>query len=104
MVFYLGRFNKDWADEFYAEGLIVLTGKEKKEWDELAAKHADTNVTYYFGSNEGWEDATVSEILESWEFEELSDKDGAILKNHFPEGFGICPTPADLADRIDEED
>lgn len=52
---YLVEFDHNWADEFNVHGLAIMTP------DQYAAvlKYS-TNVTYNFGSNEGWENDDLS--------------------------------------------
>jgi hypothetical protein len=48
---YLVEFNENWADEFNVHGLAIMT----KDQYDLMLKHAGS-VSYYFGTNEGWDD------------------------------------------------
>lgn len=67
--YYLLKFSRDWADEFQAEGLAVVTNTdieliESVIYDENVR---DEYVWFYFGTNEGWEDEFT--YLELWEKE-----------------------------------
>lgn len=74
----LVKFSSDWADEFTVAGFKVI------EEDKLEAfkEAAELPHTWYFGTNEGFED----EIF-SYEYIKLSDIEHGIFRKLFPEAF-----------------
>ena len=52
----LVEFNKNWCDEFNIHGLAIMTAEKYRKIIQLA-----DNVTYFFGSNEGWENENFRE-------------------------------------------
>lgn len=96
--FYLLKFSRDWADEFQAEGLAVISGEHFDALDTLCNSEeiADEHVWFYFGTNEGWEDEfTYSEL---WNNEiskvEISSLQADFLSEHVLAGgstFGQFP-------------
>ncbi|ACH62027.1 hypothetical protein MYRNA_19 [Mycobacterium phage Myrna] len=66
-------FSRDWADEFNVDGFkVVDTMSEAAEYKQHFAKPR----TYYFGTNEGWEDEILDESIVVWE---ISDEEAATL-------------------------
>ncbi len=55
---YLVEFNHNWADECDVHGLAIM---DEKLYNTIL-KFAK-NATYYFGTNEGWEDEDLTEGL-----------------------------------------
>jgi len=89
----LVTFNADWADEFDVDGFYIY---EKDEWKKdveafkLACKHGNIKDSYYFGTNEGWEDFG-EEWLDNYSSEELTNEQVKTLSELFNHGFGIFP-------------
>ena len=66
-------FSRDWADEFNVYGLkVVDTMAEAAEFKAHFAKPR----TYYFGTNEGWEDEILDESIT---IAEISNQDANVL-------------------------
>lgn len=68
----LVQWSKDWADEFNTDGFIVTT---KTYWDKYFSKFLKLNsVSFYFGTNEGWEDEDPQEFARGYTVSKI-DKD-----------------------------
>ena len=87
----LAKFTMDWADEFYIKGMALLT---QEEMDFIIDNSNNVKeVTWYFGSNEGWENIPVCDFISNIEFSEISavaEKEllsfwGSRSFGHFPE-------------------
>ena len=66
-------FSRDWADEFNVYGFKVVDSMA--EAAEFKAHFAKPR-TYYFGTNEGWEDEILDESIT---ITEVSDHEAATL-------------------------
>lgn len=97
MNYYICNFRKDWADEFDVVGSDLFTEDQKKEFEDLIEKHSDEVVSIGFGTNEGWEDETVSEFADAYKFVEITEETYKELKSKFPNGFGIF---VDIGDHL----
>lgn len=104
----LVTFCSDWADEFTASGFAVY---DKQEWADLYDKliNFSGDVTWYFGTNEGWESENPVSFAKKYEVKDLTDVEEqtltALFGNKYDKhpNFGIFPDPNDFLDR-DEED
>lgn len=68
----LVNWSKDWADEFNTDGFIVTT---EKFWNRYLAKLLKLDsVSFYFGTNEGWEDEDPEEFARGYTVSKI-DKD-----------------------------
>jgi hypothetical protein len=97
-MYVLVKFQRDWADEFYAEGFALY---ELNEWKKIAEKFIDNdnNINeYYFGTNEGWDDDTCEDFFESYTSTVIDEATYEAIKSQFPEPFGIFPDPYELLD------
>lgn len=113
MKYYLAEFNKDWADEFSAEGFFVLNETEYLLEQELATKYADVPVHFNFGTNEGWEDELVRDFASEYKYTEITEDEYNTIRKVFgfdrPQAyykrFGIAPKLSGLLeDVLSEED
>lgn len=73
----LVTFSKDWADEFSAEGLAIMTDEQ---FDKL--KIWAENANWYFGTNEGWDDEDISRGFSA---AEITDEEEAVLIKLIPD-------------------
>lgn len=93
------KFCRDWADEMSAEGFRVVP---ESEWDRIRSLDPETLYTYYFGTNEGWDDETVLSYLECIDATLLSQQELSVLSSLFTVRgdieFGQIPSfdPEDL--------
>ena len=97
-MYVLVKFQKDWADEFYAEGFALY---ELNEWNKIAAKFVDNEEymnPYYFGTNEGWEDETCEEFFEAYSSTVIDKATYDAIKSQFQQPFGIFPDPNEILD------
>lgn len=108
MKYYLAKFEKDWADEFSVSGFVTLNQEEKDEWDRLVAERGDEPAIFFFGTNEGWEDDTVSRFCDSWEIKQITESEYSALSTSFGGAgssvqFGTCPTPDSILQEEDDD-
>lgn len=69
-------FDCDWADEFSAYGFRIFTPVEWADYRKGLHDHSG-NLSYSFGTNEGWEDEDADFFLSAMTITELSDEDAA---------------------------
>lgn len=74
---FLVKFSADWADEFRCDGFAVL---DEVEATQLKA-WASTERTFYFGTNEGWDD---EEFINDLTFTEITEEQAETLMTLFP--------------------
>ena len=91
----LVKFSRDWADEFDVEGFAIFT---KKEWEDAVEKFESEkyHVSYFFGTNEGWEDEIDSDWLDNYNVTEITDEEYTIIENLFGVEYGVFPNLLDL--------
>jgi len=87
--FFLAKFDKDWADEFSVEGFAVLTESEMNLIESV--RDCSVEVSFDFGTNEGWEDEPISEFVAALDIQELSEDQYVCLVGIFGKGFGVFP-------------
>ena len=64
------KFKRDWRDEFDAEGYRLMSNEEYTLWNRAVQSVAKENCYFYFGTNEGWDEGSISEMLD---YIEVSD-------------------------------
>lgn len=91
MKYVLAIFSKDWADEFSAEGMCLFTENEWKRYKEEVKKIPATS--FFFGTNEGWDDIPGAELLESIETRKMTEDEFWTMYKMFGKQnvFGIFP-------------
>jgi hypothetical protein len=99
MSFHLAKFETTWSDEFEVYGFKVFTDLELKRIESL--REDDTEVTWYFGTNEGWDSTPVSEFVNELEISEISERDYMFLMLEFNGQFGNFPDFDDLIANAD---
>ena len=88
----LVKFSKDWADEFSAEGFTIY---EKEMWQQIekfVEDNPDREITFYFGTNEGWDDIAISEIMEECKVHNITPSFARVLLTVFdlgPHYYGV---------------
>lgn len=77
--------NRDWADEFSVEGMVVLTASEWEAHKEVARKHFEKNgnAEIYFGTNEFLEFSSHEEYVKEFKVTELTSVQYDVLKTLF---------------------
>jgi hypothetical protein len=100
----LVKFSRDWADEFVAEGFDAIPDYEWEEFVEAVKENPDALTSYWFGTNEGWENETIKSFYDYYEVKELPYADGMTLYRFLiPNGsFGVFPHPLELIKNFDE--
>jgi hypothetical protein len=78
MTQFLVEFSRDWADEFQAEGLAIMTSEQFDKLIAWAKKGPET----YFGTNEGWE---CEDLSDSYTAREITDEEAEVLKRLIPD-------------------
>lgn len=89
MSFHLAKFEKCWSDEFEVYGFKVLTDLELQYIESL--RDNDTEITWYFGTNEGWDSTPVSEFVDDLEISKISEELYESLMLEFGGVFGLFP-------------
>lgn len=82
----LVKFSRDWADEFQAEGFIILSAEDVEKLDTLVS---EGNFEWYFGTNEGFEAGDIE--MTDFEITDISEEEALFLERLFPDarrGFG----------------
>jgi hypothetical protein len=80
---YLVRFSRDWADEFNCDGFSVYTQKQKDEWNAFVQKNGKERYSFYFGTNQGWNDVEIQDFAKSFTFTEITDDFAVELQTAF---------------------
>lgn len=70
--YYLGIFEKDWSDEFDYKDVFVCTQVEYDNFKKITTENSNKEINVWFGTNEGWEDIEVEEIVDSFSWQEIS--------------------------------
>ena len=101
----LVKFSRDWSDEFEAEGFCVLLDEEWEKFSDFVEKNPDALVSFWFGTNEGWEDETIESFYDCYKVVSLFYEEEKMLQDFFGRfiNFGICPDPLALIESLDEE-
>lgn len=74
-------FSRDWADEFNAYGFALMTDDQWKLYEsELKSRNS---LSYFFGTNEGWEDETGQSFLDDMEVSDITDDQAKFLTEIF---------------------
>lgn len=95
-MYYLIKFDKDWADEFNVYGFKIF---EQQEWDKLykkLKKNKDKETSFGFGTNEGWDDETIQSFLDDLEIIEITEDEKTTLEKLFNDSFGVFPDFEDM--------
>lgn len=95
-MFFLVEFNRNWADECDVYGFRVIDDATKKLMDDTVEKYGKNRTSFYFGTNEGWDGDTLSDIFDSYKFTEISVEQRNVLAELFPScigfyGYGYIP-------------
>lgn len=82
----LVKWSCDWADEFQTEGFKIFT---EDEWNEFKSKMTaySGHLTWYFGTNEGYDDETADFYLKHMKVHQLSTSEVTLFKVIFPDAF-----------------
>lgn len=84
MKYYLVKFEKNWRDEFDYIEYTLMTENEKNNMYKMLLSYENYVSDVYFGTNQGWEDLSSEDILNSLSCEDISkeyyDKSELIYK------------------------
>jgi hypothetical protein len=77
--------NRDWADEFNVEGMVVLSASEWEAHKKLAQDYFEEkgSAEVYFGTNEFLEYSSYNEYIKEFKITELNKKQFDVLKELF---------------------
>ena len=105
-MYYLVKFDKDWADEFSVYGFAIF---EKLEWDNLLTKlkknKDQDSGSWYFGTNEGWDSETIGDYLRDIEVVSITKDEKKSLERIFGESyFGHFPDFEQMLNKLFSED
>lgn len=98
MKYYYCKFIKDWSDEFNYKEHFLLTEEEKFDLEKQAEETQEKFFNYYFGTNEGWEDINLKELVDSIDFNEIDEHTYNVLNKIVSSG-----TPFDYEVEEEEE-
>lgn len=104
-MYYLVNFNKDWADEFSVHGFRVFP---RVTWENLLKKlkeNKDKHAgSWYFGTNEGWDDETIGDFLRNIEVVSITEEEKATIERVFGENeFGHFPDFEEMLNKAEED-
>jgi len=109
--YYLLKFKKNWADELDCEGFTVVTGDHYRALETLFNDETirDEDLSFNFGSNQGFEDRNGFKYLEFWNDLEKIDISSSIfwaafLNEMFKLPYGIFPEPEYLFENFYENE
>lgn len=88
MKYYICNFSRDWADEFDVKGSRFFTDEEKNTFEQAFESDPEREVYASFGTNEGWEEETLDDWKNSYNFVEITKPTYDELKEKFKRGFG----------------
>lgn len=100
-MYYLIKFDKDWADEFNVYGFQIF---EQVEWDKLykkLKKNKNKEVSFNFGTNEGWDEEPIQSFLDDIEIIEITEDEKNIIEKLMGDEFGVFP---DFEEMLNDED
>lgn len=103
----LVKFSSGWADEFQAEGFMVMDFDEWKQALDKLENHNEP-IEWGFGTNEGFEWRNGEELLNHLKVEEITEEEAEVIEKLFFKGLkfsfmkvhGQCPTLT--RDELDE--
>lgn len=75
-------FKKDWADEFDCQSFRIYEGTPQQAIDSVNNRLKQCEGSFYFGTNEGWEDGEVT--LDDFKITELTAEEAAVMLKLFP--------------------
>lgn len=75
----LVKFSRDWADEFQAEGLAILTADQV---EALIEEVENGFREWDFGTNEGWEEGELD--MSDFTFTPITDEEAEMLIRVIP--------------------
>lgn len=89
------KFRKDWADELDCYGTKIMP---KPQWESLKTAIESVSreaVSYYFGTNEGWDDP-IGSYLQDITVKEIDNNTTMVLIATIGAEFGNFPYLEDL--------
>lgn len=97
------KFQKDWADEFYVYGFWVATDEQWLKYKALAQELDE--IGFYFGTNEGWDDWSIDDLLHSdLTVENITDIEAATITRLFgTNAYAVFPDTNFLLDCKEED-
>lgn len=81
----LVKFSKDWGDEFDVSGFKIYNS----ESDWIEQKGDLSEHSYFFGTNEGWDEGEFEE--DDFTVEEISNEDAMVIRKTIGNSFGHFP-------------
>lgn len=75
-------FESDWADEFTVYGFRIFTNEEWETYKKELHEHSGS-LSFYFGTNEGWDEETADHFLSNMTATDISEDDVAKLVEIF---------------------
>lgn len=85
--YYIATFSKNWSGEFDYETTFLLTFWEVEEIKSMIRKYGNKTIDCYFGTNEGWEEETISDLLNEITYKKISEETYLELCNFLDNGL-----------------
>jgi hypothetical protein len=98
------KFSKYWADEFIVQGCKTM---EEEKWHKIVEalmSIKDKTFSYYFGTNEGFEELKVEEYIKSLEVTLITEEDHKLIKTLGLDNFGLFPCFEDIIESLEQSD
>ena len=102
-MYYLVKFDKDWADEFSVYGFQIF---EKSKWDNLhkkLKKNKNKEVSAGFGTNEGWDEEPIGSFLDDIKVVKITEDEKNTLEKLFGRDFGYFPDFQEMLNSSEDE-
>lgn len=101
----LVKFLRDWADEFEAEGFGILSDEEWEEFVKVVKENPNAETSFWFGTNEGWEDETIESFYDCYKTIDLPYEEEIALQRLFGKvvDFGVFPHPLELIENLNQD-
>lgn len=101
---FLAKFESDWADEFSVYGFAVFSNAKMTKWNAFVEENGTKNISWSFGTNEGFEGISLEEFASSFEFIEIEKDQADAIQSLFGKDWGHFPDVFDLVQDDDNED
>ena len=76
-------FDKDWADEFDVYGFTLMSDEEYIYFDKAMNSISQEPCGWYFGTNEGYEDESIADMLSDVEVKDITLEEYNTIKKLF---------------------
>lgn len=102
------QIDRDWADEFSIFGAKIISNKQYDLFRAAIKSVKDDTFSWFFGTNEGFDDITFGSFLDTIKAKEVSDEEAKTLVKFFPGlkkyGLGQFPCLEELFQNYGDEE